>query len=73
MSDRDIRVVGGGRTTENERSAIVEAVSRVLGARDARRSAPASDWSRAGRLEATGVRIIRERAALAPAAQPPEL
>jgi hypothetical protein len=69
VSDREIRVVGGGRTTENEHSAIVEAVSRVLGGRDARRSAPVSDWSRAGRLEATGARIIRERAVLAPAAQ----
>ena len=48
----------------HERAAIVEAVDRVLSARSARRTAPSSDWARAGRLEATGIMQVRSRGAL---------
>jgi hypothetical protein len=64
VSTTRIRVVAGGPVDELEHAAIVEAVTRVLEARAARRSAPASDWARAGRLEATGIMLVRSRGAL---------
>ena len=64
MGEPTISIAAGGRVDPLEERAVVEAVSRILTARDARRSAPEPAWSRAGRSEAAGGPVVRSRANL---------
>jgi hypothetical protein len=58
----EVTVVHGGGTDGVEEAALLVAVRRALTEREARRDAPASTWSLAGRLEAADGRRIRSRA-----------
>jgi hypothetical protein len=63
-SGLQVRITAGGTPDATEQAAIVTAVSRVVKDRDAERARPASAWSLAGRLEASGATTVRWRGAL---------
>ncbi len=59
-----VDIVAGGTVDAALEAAIVEAVTRVLRARDAGRPATVSAWASAGRAEGVGAMRVRSRSAL---------
>ncbi len=59
-----VDIVAGGTVDTAQEAAIVEAVTRVLRARDAGRSSTTSAWSLAGRTEGVGSMRVGSRSAL---------
>jgi hypothetical protein len=59
-----VDIVAGGTVDAAQEAAIVEAVTRVLRARDAGRPATGSAWALAGRTEGVGAMRVRSRSAL---------